>query len=503
MKKLILLSIFLPLFAMANYTITGKVWHDQDRDWTQNNGESNYQDVIVKLYNNTGILEAETKTNSKGEYQFKNKPEGEYSIDVVHPEHAVMITEAPLEFWLEKDMKNVNFGLYTYYYYTIKGNVWNDLNQDWERNKNELGFHYVYVHLYQQDNGKKVHVKYAMTDKEGNYEFKYLKEKEYTVEVKLPQRKTSLITESPIHLWVDEDKTNIDFGLYRATLYSIKGEVWNDANQNWEMEKNEKKVAKVMVELYKDGVKIKSQQTNSKGQYSFYGIEKGQVKIKVIGNKYTSIITEPSHELWVEENIKEVNFGVLKKIYTDIVTREELMEMIKLGDDVSKVNTSQITDMSFLCANNKTFNQDISNWDVSNVTNMSHMFYKAYKFNQNIEKWDVSSVTNMSHMFYSSTQFNQPLNNWNVSNVTDMSYMFYNQRLYRQHHHTYIVVPSHFNQSLDKWDVSNVTNMKGMFFQALTFNQPIQNWNVKNVTSWANIFSQMNIKEEYKPLKFK
>ena len=65
------------------------------------------------------------------------------------------------------------------------------------------------------------------------------------------------------------------------------------------------------------------------------------------------------------------------------VTREQLRKMIKNNEDVSNIDTSEITDMSFLFYNNKTFNQDISKWDVSNVKHMSEMFYKNV-FHKNI-----------------------------------------------------------------------------------------------------------------------
>ena len=61
--------------------------------------------------------------------------------------------------------------------------------------------------------------------------------------------------------------------------------------------------------------------------------------------------------------------------------------------------------------------------NTSNVVNMRAMF-AGTKFNQDISKWDTSKVTDMSHMFSGATAFNQPLNNWDVSNVTNMSYMF-------------------------------------------------------------------------------
>ena len=63
------------------------------------------------------------------------------------------------------------------------------------------------------------------------------------------------------------------------------------------------------------------------------------------------------------------------------------------------LNISGITDMKelFECSD---YNGDISKWDTSNVTDMYDMFYNAEKFNQPIGDWDVSSVTNMNRMFY-------------------------------------------------------------------------------------------------------
>jgi surface protein len=106
-----------------------------------------------------------------------------------------------------------------------------------------------------------------------------------------------------------------------------------------------------------------------------------------------------------------------------------LKERINNNIDVTDVNTSCITDMSYLFRSKSNFNQDISGWDTSNVTTMNYMFQSATSFNQDISRWDVSNVTNMSYMFQNATSFDQNLGTWDVSNVTNMSNMFTNIEL--------------------------------------------------------------------------
>jgi surface protein len=163
-----------------------------------------------------------------------------------------------------------------------------------------------------------------------------------------------------------------------------------------------------------------------------------------------------------------------KNIQEAPITLAELKEMILHNEDVSNVNTSQITDTSGLFTRKPNFNDDISSWDVSNVTNMSYMFEAATSFNAPIGNWDVSNVSNMENMFQGATYFNQSLENWNVSNVSNMHGMFDSAQ--------------NFNQPIGAWDVSNVTDMSYMFDRAYAFNQNIENWNVSNVSSMKRMF---------------
>ncbi|MDC0341522.1 BspA family leucine-rich repeat surface protein [Flavobacteriaceae bacterium] len=173
--------------------------------------------------------------------------------------------------------------------------------------------------------------------------------------------------------------------------------------------------------------------------------------------------------------------GVINGVTYTVVDEAMLRTMVANEEDVTKVVTTKVTNMSELFFIDfdtfSDFNQDISNWDVSNVADMSEMFLNASSFNQPIGDWDVSNVTNMARMFYAyysnSSSFNQDISNWDVSNVTDMSEMFLNA--------------SSFNQPIGDWDVSNVTDMRAMFANT-PFNQPIGNWDVSNVTDMGAMF---------------
>lgn len=139
-------------------------------------------------------------------------------------------------------------------------------------------------------------------------------------------------------------------------------------------------------------------------------------------------------------------------------------------NDLTKVVTTGVHDMTSLFNANTSFNQAIAGWDVSNVTNMSFMFYNT-PFNQNINLWNVGNVTNMNFMF-SNSPFNQDIRAWSVTNVTTMVETFGN---------------GSFNQDIGAWDVSSVTNMNRMFTSS-PFNQDIGAWDVGNVNIMSNMF---------------
>jgi len=156
------------------------------------------------------------------------------------------------------------------------------------------------------------------------------------------------------------------------------------------------------------------------------------------------------------------------------ITRAQLDTMIANGDDVTGVDTSEITDMSSLFEYNITFNQDISGWDTSSVTNMYKMFFHAENFNSSIVGWNTSNVENMQSMFEYAVMFNQDISGWNTSKVTIMADMF----------KTALV----FNQDISSWDVSQVTGTYRMFQDARAFDQDLSAWDISSLTAANDMF---------------
>ena len=184
--------------------------------------------------------------------------------------------------------------------------------------------------------------------------------------------------------------------------------------------------------------------------------------------------------------------GVIDGVTYTVVDEAMLRAMVANEEDVTKVVTTFVTDMSamfFIDYDTASdFNQDISSWDVSNVTNMSYMFLVAETFNQAIGNWDTSNVTVMYGMFLGADAFNQPIGNWDVSNVTVMEVMFHDN--------------ASFNQPIGDWDVSSVTVMEEMFSgyaNACAFNQDISAWNVDNVRNCGGFSVEAPLTEANTP----
>ena len=147
--------------------------------------------------------------------------------------------------------------------------------------------------------------------------------------------------------------------------------------------------------------------------------------------------------------------------------------------DASKIDTSNVTAMSYMFYNSNLESIDVSNWDTSNVKYMNGMFGRAkYLKSLDVSNWNTNNVQDMSYMF-EDTHHLKSLNtsNWNTSNVTNMRYMFYISGI------------EHLDVS--NWDTSKVTDMSMFFWDAPIKELNVSNWNTGKVTNMSGLFGHI------------
>ena len=122
--------------------------------------------------------------------------------------------------------------------------------------------------------------------------------------------------------------------------------------------------------------------------------------------------------------------------------------------------------------------QDLSRWDTSSVTNMYEVFHGAVNFVDTINTWNVSSVETFVKMFHGASNFNGNLSKWDTSNVVYMSEMFSYAYKFE-------------GNGLSNWNTANVKSMHSQFFSASVFNGDISNWDTRKVEDMSEMVREV------------
>ncbi|NHA36302.1 hypothetical protein C1O33_05960, partial [Staphylococcus schleiferi] len=191
-------------FYKPTYSLGDKVWEDTNKNGIQDEDEKGIKGVKVTLKDSTGEELDTTVTNDKGEYEFKDLPNGEYEVDFETPEGYVPTvankeddtkdSDGPLNakgVIKDEDNLTVDQGFYKKEEppvqkpatYKVGDKVWHDTNKDGIQNVNEPGISGVTVTLKQPD-GTLITTK---TDKDGNYIFKDLPNGKYEISFETPE----------------------------------------------------------------------------------------------------------------------------------------------------------------------------------------------------------------------------------------------------------------------------------------------------------------------------
>ena len=106
--------------AVDTYSIGDKVWNDIDEDWEEESNEVGLANVTIELYDDSNQKIQTVKSDSNGEYTFDNIRTGEYSVKVITPTNAKLITQERLELWVESNRTEIDFGLHQENNITVK-----------------------------------------------------------------------------------------------------------------------------------------------------------------------------------------------------------------------------------------------------------------------------------------------------------------------------------------------------------------------------------------------
>lgn len=91
------------------------------------------------------------------------------------------------------------------------------------------------------------------------------------------------------------------------------------------------------------------------------------------------------------------------------------------------LDTSNVTNMSYMFYNQPTLDPDVSNWDTSNVEDMSYMFAYATRANPDVSRWDTSGVKDhgLGVMFNGAKNADPDTRNWVIKNVDFIQNLFW------------------------------------------------------------------------------
>ena len=168
-------------------------------------------------------------------------------------------------------------------------------------------------------------------------------------------------------------------------------------------------------------------------------------------------------------------------MFTDRYDDENLFYVLAEIDNLSLLDTSNVTDMSYMffyCS--RLTSIDLSSLNTSKVTDMSAMFYGCSSLASiDLSSLNTSNVTDMSAMFYGcSSLASIDLSSLNTSKVTDMSSMFHG-------------CSSLASIDLSSLNTSKVTDMYAMFYGCSSLmTLDLSSFNTSNVTLMDSLFEK-------------
>ena len=165
---------------------------------------------------------------------------------------------------------------------------------------------------------------------------------------------------------------------------------------------------------------------------TFYDDGKGSEKTGVIYN-LNGPNTRPGWDTTEDHTNWEVTKAVFHSSFANARPTSTYlwfagMDKLTSITGIAYLNTSEVTNMSYMFSGVKLSSLDLSKFDTSKATDMNHMFYRCTELTKlDLTKFKTSKVTNMANMFDGDTNLQTILVTegwWTTSKVTSSTNMF-------------------------------------------------------------------------------
>jgi bacterial surface protein 26-residue repeat/bacterial surface protein 26-residue repeat/bacterial surface protein 26-residue repeat len=138
------------------------------------------------------------------------------------------------------------------------------------------------------------------------------------------------------------------------------------------------------------------------------------------GNVIASGLDGTSHYYLTDQGTVYLMDGILDRDITmKLAASSSANTVTKIDTSLASKNSVKApTDCSGLFSNIQNLKEfDLSNLNTSNVTDMSYMFASVQAKEGNLSNFDTAKVTNMSHMFYSSSFTSLDISSFDMKSV--------------------------------------------------------------------------------------
>ena len=212
----------------------------------------------------------------------------------------------------------------------------------------------------------------------------------------------------------------------------------------------------------------------------------------------------------IQKSIKKISYRASDSNDDEVY---DLSTEIKSFYEISKWDTKNVTDMSFIFAGCESLNHlpDISKWNIKNVRKIAGLFISCIRIETvpNISKWNIKNITDISWLFCGCTSLKlvPDFSKWNTEKIKRINHMF-------SYCSSLELIPNFFNNTnqvrymenmfahckslkclpdiMPKWNTYNVIDMKSLFDEcnSLTSIPDISKWRTDNVTDMSMIFCE-------------